>query len=191
MRKRRKKPTPRARWALAAVVLALALLAIFAPRLTDSGMRALYPRPYRAVVQREAKEFSLEEALVYGVMKCESGFDPQAVSHADAHGLMQLTQRTFDWISTLYPPEDEGAGVLDEAANIHCGCALLRLLLDEFGTEREALAAYNAGMGNVARWLEDPAYSEDGATLTAIPYPETAAYVERVLNARDMYRRIY
>ena len=171
-------------------VLALAAVA-FGPRLVEEGMKLLYPRPYRDLVQREAAEFGLEEELVYGVIKAESGFDEDAQSHAGAHGLMQLTQETFDWIASLYPPEEGTGDIYDPAANIHCGCALLRLLLDQYGSLEVALAAYNAGMGSVDGWLQSGEYSHDGETLHTIPYPETEAYVDRVKKARDVYRRLY
>ena len=171
-------------------VLALAAVA-FGPRLVEEGMKLLYPRPYRALVQREAAEFGLEEELVYGVIKAESGFDEDAQSHAGAHGLMQLTQETFDWIASLYPTEDGGADVFQPEDNIHCGCALLRLLLDQYGSLEVALAAYNAGMGNVSQWLESGDYSHDGETLHTIPYPETDAYVEKVQRAYEIYRKLY
>ena len=173
-----------------AVAVLLVLILIFAPKLVRRGMELLHPRPYQALVRREAREFGLEEDLVYAVIKCESGFDPEAISRADAHGLMQLTQHTFEWVSSIYPPEKGGGDVLDVENNVHCGCALLRILLDEYGTRREALAAYNAGMGNVSNWLADERYSADGRTLHTIPFPETEAYVDRVEETLEMYRRL-
>lgn len=179
---------------LTGVILA-ALLAVaavfFGPRLAEEALRLLYPRPYRDLVAREAGEFGLEEHLVYAVIKTESGFDENAQSHADAHGLMQLTQPTFDWMADLYPPENGGGDIFDPGDNIHCGCALLRLLLDHYGHLEVALAAYNAGMGNVDGWLADTAYSQDGETLHTIPFPETAAYVEKVQRAYRIYQRLY
>ena len=129
--------------------------------------------------------------MVYAIIKTESGFDPQARSHADAMGLMQLTQETFDWILSLYPTEDGSGDIWDPGDNIHCGCALLRLLLDQYGTVEVALAAYNAGMGNVSGWLESGDYSHDGETLHTIPYPETDAYVKKVQRAYGLYQKLY
>ena len=179
-----------------AIVLILAACAVaaaffFGPQLVETGLRFLYPKPYGELVAREAAEFGLEEHLVYAVIKTESGFDEDAQSHADAHGLMQLTQPTFDWMAELHPPENGGGDIFDPGDNIHCGCALLRLLLDHYGHLEVALAAYNAGMGNVDGWLQDSAYSQDGETLHTIPYPETAAYVEKVQRAYHIYQRLY
>ena len=104
---------------------------------------------------------------------------------------MQLTQETFDWILSLYPTEDGSGDIWDPSDNIHCGCALLRLLLDQYGTVEVALAAYNAGMGNVSGWLESGDYSHDGETLHTIPYPETDAYVRKVQRAYRIYEKLY
>lgn len=131
---------------LAVLTVAVAVVVVlFGPRLLEGGLRLLYPQRYTELVEREAAEFDLEPNLVYAIIKTESGFDPQARSHADAMGLMQLTQETFDWILSLYPTEDGSGDIWDPGDNIHCGCALLRLLLDQYGTVEVALAAYNAG----------------------------------------------
>ncbi len=177
---------------LAVILLAAALLGIFAgPALVERGMRLLYPRSYEDLVERESKEFSLDSGLVYAVIRTESGFDEDALSHAGAVGLMQLTPATFEWISSLYPPENGGGDPADPEDNIHCGCALLRLLLDHYGSLEVALCAYNAGMGNVSGWLQEKQYSNDGETLHSIPYPETAHYVEKVKKALDWYEKLY
>ena len=177
---------------LAVLAVAVAVVVVlFGPRLLEGGLRLRYPQRYTELVEREAAEFDLEPNLVYAIIKTESGFDPQARSHADAMGLMQLTQETFDWILSLYPTEDGSGDIWDPGDNIHCGCALLRLLLDQYGTVEVALAAYNAGMGNVSGWLESGDYSHDGETLHTIPYPETDAYVKKVQRAYGLYQKLY
>ena len=184
---------------LAVLAVAVAVVVVlFGPRLLEGGLRLLegglrllYPQRYTELVERETAEFDLEPNLVYAIIKTESGFDPQARSHADAMGLMQLTQETFDWILSLYPTEDGSGDIWDPGDNIHCGCALLRLLLDQYGTVEVALAAYNAGMGNVSGWLESGDYSHDGETLHTIPYPETDAYVRKVQRAYRIYEKLY
>lgn len=179
-------------FALVVLAVAVAIGAVLAgPRLTDVVLRLLYPRSYEELVEREAAEFDLDPDLVFAVIRTESRFDPNAQSHADAQGLMQLTQETFTWMVSLYPPENGGADVFDPGDNIHCGCALLRLLLDQYGSLDVALAAYNAGMGNVSEWLQSGDYSHDGETLHTIPYPETDAYVRKVQRAYQIYEKLY
>lgn len=174
-----------------AVLVVVAVMGFFAaPTLKKHAAMALYPKAYSEYVESKAAEFELDPNLVYAVIKTESGFNPKAKSHAGAMGLMQLTPETFEWISGIYPPDSDG-DVLDPAVNIHCGCALLRLLIDQFGSVDVALCAYNAGMGNVSGWLSDGEYSSDGETLHTIPYPETAHYLKKVKKAMARYDEIY
>lgn len=161
------------------------------PRLAEWAMEWFFPRRFSEVVCQEAAEFGLDEELVYAVIRAESGFDEKATSRAQAKGLMQLTEATFRWMAEDYPPEHGGADVFDVNDNIHCGCALLRLLLGHYGDLGVALAAYNAGIGNVDQWLADRSLSPDGRGLERIPFPETAAYVEKVQKYRDIYERLY
>ena len=178
---------------VAAAILAAMVLAgtLAGPPVAGWAMRLLYPREFSEIVSREAGEFGLPEELVYAVIRAESGFDHKATSRAQARGLMQLTEGTFRWMAEEYPPENGGRDVFDANDNVHCGCALLRLLIDHYGDLRVALAAYNAGMGNVDNWLRDPQLSPDGQELEKIPFPETAAYVERVQENRGVYHRLY
>ena len=78
----------------------------------------------------------------------------------------------------------------EPALNIRLGCNYLSKLLDEFGSESVALAAYNAGPGRVRQWLKTYGVKEDGALLY-IPYPETSKYVSRVQSAKGVYERLY
>ena len=78
---------------LAVLAVAVAVVVVlFGPRLLEGGLRLLYPQRYTELVEREAAEFDLEPNLVYAIIRSGCGFDPQARSHADAMGLMQLTQ---------------------------------------------------------------------------------------------------
>jgi len=81
-------------------------------------------------------------------------------------------------------------GLTEPALNIRLGCTYLKKLLDEFGTESVALAAYNAGPGRVRQWLKEYGTKEDGSILY-IPYPETSKYVGRVQSAKGVYARLY
>lgn len=155
--------------------------------------RAAYPLGYRETVEQEAAENGLEPALVYAVIRSESGFSSSAQSPVDARGLMQLTPDTFQWVR--YRLGEEGAAasevLYDPYENIRYGCANLRLLVGEFGREDTALAAYHAGRGSVSKWLGDASFSRDGRTLDAIPYGDTNRYVKKVLATRDLYNRLY
>ena len=152
---------------------------------------AIYPRTYKAIIERQAAEYGLEESLVYAVIKAESGFDAEAESSVGALGLMQMMPDTFEWMQTVLQETHSTDRLLEPKVSIRYGCALLRLLLDRYEDLNVALCAYNAGMGNVTSWLSDAEYSADGVTLKAIPFGETRHYVERVLRYKENYEIIY
>ena len=106
---------------------------------------------------------------------------------------MQLTADTLDWAVSKSPGAEPvgGEDLCRPEVNIRYGVYVLKLLGEQFKEPDTVLAAYNAGMGNVRRWLKDPAYSQDGETLTAIPFEETRNYVQRVRDAQAMYRELY
>lgn len=146
-----------------------------------------FRRPYRNTVE----ESGVSPALVYAVMKAESGFEENAVSSAGAVGLMQIMPSTAEFICRLKGIEFDETRLNEGEYNTNIGCAYLAYLLERFPVTETAIAAYNAGEGTVAQWLNDSAYSADGRSLTKIPYPETAAYVKKVENFRKFYRFFY
>lgn len=172
----RKRKTIAVTVSVALVCIALAASAVFC---------IVFPLSFREEIERSAREFGLDPALVASIVRAESGFDPNAVSAKGAQGLMQLMPETAAWqaqrighkFTTLTSPPD----------NIRLGCAYYKYLYDKYGATLPALAAYNAGEGNVDRWLSDLSCS-DGGTLTFIPFPETRAYCDRVLGAVRFYR---
>lgn len=174
------------------IFLILALIVIFAGRnIIDAVLLQMYPRSYEELVQNGAANFSLDENLVFALIKAESKFDENAVSHAGAVGLMQLTPETFKWINEKQGITEDNTDIYDPEDNIYAGCALLRLLLDHYGNLETALSAYNAGMGNVSSWLQSEQYSSDGKTLHTIPFPETREYTKRVQENYGMYQSLY
>lgn len=158
-------------------------------------MHSSYPRPeeYQALVTQASADTGVNEALIYAVIRTESGFRPQVESHAGAIGLMQITPATFDWIRFMTGWDEPltSEDLNDPAVNIKYGTQLLSILLTEFETQDEALAAYNAGRSRVNQWLKDPECSKDGETLSYIPIEETRNYVKKVEDARQTYQRLY
>ncbi len=155
--------------------------------------RCAYPQKYGELVEQYARENDLDPALVYAVIRTESGFDPLAESSVGARGLMQMTPDTFHWVR--YRLGETGAAspdlLFEPEENIKYGCANLRLLIEEFGSVENALAAYHAGWGSVSRWLADERYSQDGQTIVHIPFADTDAYVTKVLETVQIYQRLY
>ncbi len=181
--------------ALLAVVLVV-VVGSFGVRFAKQKLDyALYPRTYAQQVEQQAQGAGLDPNLVFAVIRQESGFDAGAISRAGAMGLMQIMPDTFSWLQTKLDEEDGRVyteeDLLDPEVNIRFGCLLLSLLTDRYADLRTALAAYNAGMGNVDNWLQDSAYSSDGRTLSDIPIAETREYTEKVLRNYQEYQALY
>lgn len=150
-----------------------------------------YPIKYTDTVEKYADEYGIQPSLLYAVIKTESNFNEKATSHAGAKGLMQLMDDTNIWVAALLKEEALTDDAYDPETNIRRGAYLLSYLYKQFGSWREALAAYNAGIGRVKGWLKNPEYTEDGITLKDIPFGETAEYVKRVLNTEKKYTELY
>lgn len=195
------KKERRSSFTLAAEITALVL--VFVIIIVAAGADAIkrefdrgeYPRPYKKAVESAAKEFGVEENLIYAVMKAESKFDVHAVSSSGALGLMQIMPHTYetDIKENLGISKDTKAALLDPEINIRCGTYYLSRWLLYFDDMNTALAAYNAGFGNVRKWLSDTAYSSDGERIIAenIPFKETREYVLRVSYYYEEYNRLY
>jgi soluble lytic murein transglycosylase len=142
----------------------------------------LYPRPYDAPVQAAAKLTGLEPGLVYSVIRQESLYRSDAVSTADARGLMQLQIETARRTARQFKqPVPSSSALFDPLVNVVLGASHVRELLDRFdGQLPIALAGYNAGPGAVRRWLP-PGPMDPDIWIDNIPYNETRAYVQRIL----------
>jgi soluble lytic murein transglycosylase len=144
------------------------------------------------VIRQQAAEKHLDPALIAGVIYAETKFDPRP-SAAGAQGLMQILPQTAEFLAhksgaTTFTVADLGT----PQVNIAYGSYYLRYLLDHYdGKTVLALAAYNGGIGNVDRWVTDARRHGRQMTIQAIPFPETRAYVQRVLHAQHQYRHTY
>jgi len=179
----------RVRMFLLLLLVAAVAAALFAG--TRLYLKAAYPLRYEDLVRRAAAAYDVPESLVYAVIRVESGFDPNAVSHADAQGLMQITDDTLIWSRYRLHLDTDGLDLFDPATNIQTGTHVLSLLSEQYDSVETVLAAYNAGIGTVSRWLGDPELSPDGKTLTRIPYGETEQYVQKVLASKQIYEYLY
>jgi soluble lytic murein transglycosylase len=141
----------------------------------------LYPRPYDAEVAVAAQISGLPPDVIYGVLRQESLYRSDAVSTADARGLMQLLPETARRTARqIKQPAPSDASLFDPSINIVLGAAHLKEMLDRFGGQLPlALAAYNAGPGAVQRWLPARAMDSD-IWIENIPYNETRTYVLRI-----------
>lgn len=148
-----------------------------------------YPLKYKDYVRRYSQEFGVDQALVFSIIRAESSFNPQAVSRSGAIGLMQLMPSTALMLAAELDIEGFTADMLYQPeTNIRLGVCYFKKMLDKFGKLKTALAAYNAGEGNVSSWLQNASYSKDGQNLEFIPYKETSDYVKKINKNYKIYK---
>ena len=188
-RNRSVKIRRRRRLFVGGVALAIGIVAgvLLARGTIDKAIQELtLPLRHEDVIREQSQEKEIDAALIAAVIYSESKFDDRT-SSAGARGLMQITPAAARDIErhsggTTFELRD----LSDPEINIRYGSYLLRELLDRYdGDVVAALAAYNAGPGNVDRW------GGSDLSVEGIPFPETRAYVEEVLDKQQAYRDEY
>jgi peptidoglycan lytic transglycosylase len=171
-------------------VLAAAVIAV--PLFQKAVNEFTLPLQDQDIIVQQAADKHLDPALIAAVIYAETKFDPRP-SSAGAQGLMQILPQT-----ALFLARRSGATTFTTAdlatpsVNIAYGSYYLRYLLDEYGGSKVlALAAYNGGETNVDRWLAEARAQGRPFTIADIPFPETKAYVYKVLQAQRDYRHSY
>jgi len=172
---------------VAAIVVVLAM-----PLFRAAVNEFTLPLTHQDVIRQQAADKHLDPALIAAVIYAETKFDART-SPAGAEGLMQILPQTAEFLArrsgaTTFTVADLGT----PQVNIAYGSYYLRYLLDEYGGNKMlAIAAYNGGEANVSKWVADARAQGHALTISAIPFPETRAYVEKVLQAQRDYRRTY
>ena len=175
----------------AAVVLAVGI-PLAMPLFRKAVSELTLPLAYSDVIRQQAAEKRLDPALIAAVIYAETKFDPRP-SSAGAEGLMQILPATAEFLArrsgaTTFTVADLGTPQI----NIAYGSYYLRYLLNEYGGAAiPALAAYNGGETNVNRWISQERRVGRPLTIAEIPFPQTRAYVARVLGAQRQYRQTY
>lgn len=168
-------------------------------QLSRSDWLRLFPRPYRADAAAAAARNRVSLALLYGIMRQESGFDPNSVSYARARGLMQLELGTaqLQWRRQplawrrLAEEQLRAGDLLNPALNIALGAGEFGDLLHVFDQPALALAGYNAGASRVRAWQGMQGPLPVNEFIESIPFAQTRAYVQGVLRNEMHYRRLY
>ena len=178
---------------LCILLVGVTLLGVFLSNTLRLRLRkALNPLPeeYVSVITEYSKLYSVPIEIVCGVINTESSFNPSALSHAGAIGMMQITESAFDWLQFKSGEEHLTEELYDYKTNIKFGVMFLSILYEEFQNWDTVFAAYNAGRGRVNGWLSNPEYSQNGV-LTNIPIEETANYVTKVNKSAKEYKELY
>jgi soluble lytic murein transglycosylase len=170
-----------------------AIVIVLAAPLFKQAVNALtLPLNHQDIIREQAREKHLDPALIAAVIYAETKFDPRT-SPAGAEGYMQILPQTAEFLAhrsgaTTFTTAD----LATPQVNIAYGTYYLRYLLDHYGGKvMLALAAYNGGMANVDQWVASARADGHALTVSEIPFPETRAYVLKVLDKQKAYRSTY
>lgn len=166
------------------------LIAFF---LSGNILKTVYPLKFQRYIEKYSSMYDLDKYLVMAVIKVESNFNEKATSVKDARGLMQITPLTGEWIAEqMNLIEFSPDKLYDPEQNILMGCWYLDNLRKEFKENYTLiLSAYNAGRGNVNKWLKNFEFSKDGKNLEYIPFKETEMYIKKVGFNYNVYKTLY
>ncbi|MCH3958631.1 MAG: lytic transglycosylase domain-containing protein [Selenomonas sp.] len=178
---------------VALYIFIVSLSAYFVLQFEPVQRKYFYVYPYHETVMKYADMYQVDSNLTAAVIKSESKFKHEAHSHRGAVGLMQLMPDTAEWIAKQLGDTGYSIEALHEPdRNIRYGTWYLSSLEREFhGNDILALAAYNAGRGNVHDWMKENNWSDNFKDIDAIPYKETRDYVRQVIGDQKKYRELY
>lgn len=171
------------------IIIVVVIGAIFFSGLPN---RITYPKLYWQEARQYAEAFGVDPYLVMALIKVESNFRPGAKSKSGALGLMQIMPDTGRWAAGMLNTDNYyDARLLVPEFNIMIGSWYITHLLAAYNEPAIALAAYNAGRGNVDRWLADGTWSGAADSASDVPFRETEDFIKRVMKAWEAYERTY
>jgi len=156
-------------------------------------LRFVFPLKYENFILEYSSQYKVDPYLVAAVISTESKYNEKALSSKGAYGLMQIMPDTAQWISSYVELNPFNLDLLyNPEINIKMGCWYLDNLNKEFKGQTDlVLAAYNAGRGNVNKWLINEEYSKDGKSLYKVPFKETEEYIKKVKFSYKIYKILY
>jgi len=153
--------------------------------------KTLYPLPYEVSLRREAARNNFDPMIAAGLIRQESTFQADAVSHANAIGLMQVLPKTGKLLAKQLKVRYVKTKLFDPEYNLELGMLYIADLQRATGAPEYALAAFNAGEDRIAAWRAERKYEEIPELVESIPFTETRDYVQIVLRNAEVYRLIY
>ena len=162
------------------VIILILLFSII--RIQDIIIKQIYPQKYSEYVEKYALEYGVDSMLVYAIIKAESNFKPNIKSSSNAMGLMQLLDETAQETAKKIGIEYTEGCLYNPETNIRLGIKYYSELLEEYDNNYMlALTAYNAGTGNLKKWIDQGIIKPDGSNIEDIPYKETNNYVRKIV----------
>ena len=163
------------------------MIFVFVIYLAVQGADFLFPVKYNETAEKYAKANNLEINLVYGIINAESRFNSDAVSNKGAEGLMQIKKDTAFWCLDKMGEQEQEINLSDPETNIKIGTWYFAYLKNQLGSEELAIIAYNAGITNVKKWLEEGVVDSSVTNPDNIPFEETKKYIKKVRTYKKIY----
>lgn len=175
------------------IPLLLVLILLFSViRIQDIVLKKMYPQKYSEYVEKYSLEYNVDCMLVYAIIKAESNFKPNIKSNSNAMGLMQLMEKTAIETADKIGIDYKEGCLYEPETNIRLGIKYYSDLLKEYDNNYMlALTAYNAGTGNLKKWIEQGIIKPDGSNIEDIPYKETNNYVRKIVRDYNIYKDLY
>ena len=169
------------------VLVAIILIIIVAFCINKLMIKILYKKDYSEYVTKYSLAYEVDENLIYALIKAESNFEADVSSLKGAQGLMQLMYSTAEDVAKKNGIELTEENILEPDININIGTKYIATLLEKYECVEIALAAYNAGSGNVDKWIKNGVIKADGSDIENIPFKETNNYVRKIMRDYKIY----
>lgn len=175
---------------LSIIVAILLIYKIF--NIEEKVLKYLYPIKFEEYVYKYSNELEIDPMLTFAIIKTESNFEEVVVSKSGAIGLMQLMESTAEEQSNKLGIEYKKEILYSAETNLKIGLNYFNTLLDYYKQNYIlAFTAYNAGLGNVQKWINEGIIKKDGSNIENIPFKETNMYVRKIIRNYDIYKKLY
>ena len=155
-------------------------------------MKKIYPLKYSEYIEKYSNEYNIDKYMVYAIIKSESNFNEKAKSSSNAIGLMQIMENTAIETASKMKLDISEMDLFNPELNIKIGLKYFTDLVKKYNNNSSiAIIAYNAGIGNVDKWIEEKTIKDDGSDLENVPFKETNNYVRKILRDYEIYKYLY
>ena len=173
------------------LIIIIIIFGINYNKIKNMTLKKIYKIEYSEYVEKYSEEYQVDKYLIYAIIKAESNFNEEAISSKGAKGLMQLMQTTAEEIAAKINIEITEENILNPDININLGTKYISILIQKYGNIGLSLSAYNAGSGNVDKWIANGTLKDDGSDIENVPYTETNNYVRKILRDYEIYKQLY
>lgn len=174
------------------IILCIFILLFGILKIQNYILKKIYKTEYSEYVYKYSEENDIDPLLTFSIIKAESNFKRHIKSSSGAIGLMQLMESTaIEEANELGEEIVVTEALYNPEMNIKLGTKYFAKLIKKYDNYLIALAAYNAGIGNVDEWIKDGTIKDDGSDIENIPFKETNNYVRKIVRNYRIYKELY